>query len=354
MEDKNTDVIDLRLILKRIKQNKWKFIIILPIVFGLSCAYVLCLPRYYSTEVKLVPEIETGGMGGTLGDLASSFGIDLSNMQSSDAISPLLYPDLMEDNAFVAQLFDIRVKSNFHEDLHVDTTFYAYLRKYQKKTPWEPYIEEIRKKFAEKPPKGGTSKGASDYDPYNVTKIDDAIMTKIRDNVSFSIDKKTAVITLSVKTQDPYICRQIADSIKDRLQDFITEYRTRKARIDENYYEKLTKEAKLAYEKSVEEYSALVDSNQDVILQTERSRQESLENEMQYNYNTYSTLQTQLQAAKAKVQERTPAFTLLKGAAVPVKPAGPKRMVIVGLILFLAFSLMLLGVIRKDIIAQLK
>ena len=46
---------------------------------------------------------------------------------------------------------------------------------------------------------------------------------------------------------------------------------------------------------------------------------------------------TQYQAAKAKVQERTPAFTMIKGAAVPIKPSGPKRMIFVIAMTILAF-----------------
>ena len=38
---------------------------------------------------------------------------------------------------------------------------------------------------------------------------------------------------------------------------------------------------------------------------------------------------TQYQAAKAKVQERTPAFTVIQGAAVPLKAAGPRRTIFV-------------------------
>ena len=60
-----------------------------------------------------------------------------------------------------------------------------------------------------------------------------------------------------------------------------------------------------------------------------------MENDMQLKYNTYTTLNTQLQAAKAKVQERTPAFTVIKGADVPIKPTGPKRMLFVLGMLFL-------------------
>ena len=60
---------------------------------------------------------------------------------------------------------------------------------------------------------------------------------------------------------------------------------------------------------------------------------------MQLRYNAYTVLNTQLQNAKAKVQERTPAFTLLKGAATPLLPAGPKRMFFVAFMLFLAFCI---------------
>jgi len=62
-----------------------------------------------------------------------------------------------------------------------------------------------------------------------------------------------------------------------------------------------------------------------------------LENDMQLKFNTYTAMQTQLQQAKAKVQERTPAFTLLKGASVPIKPSGPKRMIFVLGMVFLTF-----------------
>ena len=50
-----------------------------------------------------------------------------------------------------------------------------------------------------------------------------------------------------------------------------------------------------------------------------------MENEMQLKYDAYTTLDKQLQAAKAKVQERTPAFTMIKGSSVPIKPAGPSQ-----------------------------
>ena len=58
---------------------------------------------------------------------------------------------------------------------------------------------------------------------------------------------------------------------------------------------------------------------------------------MQLKYNTYSTMNTQLQAARAKIQERTPAFILVKGASMPIKPEKPKRMLFVLGMTLLAF-----------------
>ena len=57
---------------------------------------------------------------------------------------------------------------------------------------------------------------------------------------------------------------------------------------------------------------------------------------MQLKYNTYTAMCTQLEAMKAKLQERTPAFTTLKSATVPIQPAGPKRMIFVIGMLILA------------------
>ena len=69
----------------------------------------------------------------------------------------------------------------------------------------------------------------------------------------------------------------------------------------------------------------LMDANQDLVLESVRLKQTKLENEMQLQYNNYNAIGAQLLAAKAKVQEETPAFTTLQSATVPLRKAGPKR-----------------------------
>ena len=280
----------------------------------------------------MAPEAEGSIAGGTLGSIASSFGFDLSDMETSDAITPMLYPDLMEDNGFVTGLFPIKVKT---QDGSINTTYHDYLKKYQKEPWWTKVIYSILSLLPKKEEDGSGKQG--EYDPYILSKNEDDIAGAIRNNVKLSTDKKTGVITITVRAQDRLVCKTIADSVRGHLQQFISAYRTNKARTDLEYYKKLVAEAKHEYQKARQVYGSYSDENTDIILESYRAKKDDLENEMQLKFNAYSALNTQMQAAKAKVQERTPVFTLIKGAAMPVKPAGPKRMFFVLEMLILAF-----------------
>lgn len=339
----NLEIIDLRIIMKKIWAKRKLYFIVLPIVFVLSCAYILCIPRTYTSSLSLAPEVNnSSNLGGTLGSLASSFGIDLGNLETTDAINPMLYPDLMEDNGFVVGLFDIMVTT---EDGSVKCNYYDYLTKHQKYTLWAKGLGYIKQLFQEKKATGGSK----NINPYMLSKKQNDVASTIRKNITITIDKKTAVITISTEAQDPLICKTIADSVKERLQVYITNYRTSKARVDEQYYKTLMTEAKHEYEKARQRYGSYADANTDVQLASLQSKQDDMENDMQLKYNSYSAMVTQYQAAKAKVQERTPAFTVVQGAAVPIKAAKPKRMIFVLGMLALAFFVTTFVIIRKDL-----
>ena len=96
-------------------------------------------------------------------------------------------------------------------------------------------------------------------------------------------------------------------------------------------------------------YSNFMDANRNSVLESYRTRQKIFENDMQLKYSAYSAVVTQKEMAKGKVQERTPAFTILKGAATPILPAGPKRVRFVMLMMVLAFICESLWLVRKDL-----
>ena len=340
--------INLSRIIKLSLQN-WKlFSIVLITSFIVSCVIVLSKPRYYTCEVKLAPEIELPS-NGSLGSIASSFGFDIGSAISQDAISPTLYPDLFESNDFVIRLFDIKVKNY---DNTIKTDYYTYLKDYQKHPWWSGIKGWVNNLFKPKEPSAKINV-IGKPDAFRLTKMQSDIAATIKANIKCHVDKKTDVITISVTDQDKLICATMADSVKVILQNFITDYRTNKARVDLEYYTKLTQDAKKDYEEARRKYGNYADANTDIVLESYKAKQADMENDMQLKYNTYTALNNQLQATKAKVQERTPAFTILKCASVPIKPSGPKRMIFIIGVMFLAFTCTLLYILRKDLAEQL-
>ena len=170
-----------------------------------------------------------------------------------------------------------------------------------------------------------------------------------------SVDKKTGVTTLSVQMQDPLISAALTDTVMHRLQDYITDYRTNKARHDLAFTEKLYKEAKENYYTAQQRYARHVDGNLDVILQSYRSEQERLQNEMTLAYGVYNQLAQQLQMAKAKVQEITPVYTVVQPATVPLKPIKPNKIAILFGFVFLAVAGSSMWILYgRDLLKKLK
>lgn len=333
--EKKEGYINLFEIIQIVKSKKKLFFISLPITIVLSSLFIICVPRSYTASAMLVPEMENlSGVGG-LGSLASSFGIDLANATGTDAISPLLYPDLLNDNGFVVDLLKIKVET---QDGALKCSYYDYLKKHQKRAWWTKTFASVKRFFKSKDEdvKLGNNKGIF-ANPYYLSKKENDIVEAVRSNIKLAVNKKTGVITISTEAQDALVCKNLADSVSTQLQKFITNYRTQKARHDVDYYKMLTAKTKADYEKSRRLYGSYSDANMDLVLTSVRSKQEDLENDMQLKFNAYTAMVTQLQAAEAKLRERTPAFTMLKSADVPVRATKPLRMFFVLAMTMLVF-----------------
>lgn len=349
MENKEEHLkqIDVVAIAKEMKKHKKQYLIALPITFVLSCLLIICVPRYYTSTAKLAPEISSFSSS-SLGDIASSFGFDLGGSSSNgDAIFPELYPELIASNDFMVGMFDVKVKS---KDGSINTTYYDYLAT-KRQTPWWTKAYNSVKQMFDTPDSTAVSKNGK-ANPFQLTRRQDQIARLMSKNIKCDIDKKNYVISITVEDQDPLICATLADTVQAKLQEFITDYRTKKAKKDLEYYKKLSSDAKSKYERIRQQYGSYSDANQDVVLESYRLKANDMENEMQLLYNTYTTLQAQVQQAQAKLLMQTPAFTTLQSASVPLKPTGPKRMIFVLGMTFLAFIVVTVYSIRKMIFRE--
>ena len=334
--------IDFAKIFKDLLKHKMLYAKVLPVAFVLAAIYALAQPNFYNCTVKLSPEMSGSKSTSGLAALASSFGVNLGSGSGvgTEALFPTLYPDLMNSVDFKTSLFHVPVTIEGDKEAgEPDRTmsYYDYLTKEQKSPWWSTAIGGVKKSIISIFTTPEPDEEPAIIDPFRLTLEQANVVKAIDQKVVCDVDKKTMVITINVTDQNPVIAATMADTVKTRLQKFITDYRTSKVRVDLEYSKKICAETKARYEKARQLYAEFMDANQDVILQTVRQKQTDLENEMQLQYNAYQQVAAQLLAAEAKVQEETPAFTTLQSATVPVLKAGPKRAQMCIIFVFLAF-----------------
>lgn len=346
METEKQDKLDLIHIFHVLWNSKMAFLISCPIAVIIGVIISFSIPPTYTSTVVLAPEIE--GAGGNLADnlsnLASMAGIDIGNggKSSVDAIYPELYPKIINSTPFLKDLLQVKINTKY--GTIKDKTLYEYLSKYQK-APWWSKIAGLFKK------KSLVKQGKLDPTKINLfepTKDQDAILSALKGSIDCSVDAKNSVITITTTTQDPLVSALLANAVQKSIQLYITDYRTKKARNDLAYAEKLLREALNEYKKSQNKYVAYADANEDVLLQSFVVKRDEMENNMQLRYNIYNNLLQQVQTARAKVQERTPAFTQIQPSSVPLLKSAPKRMTIVIAFLFAAIVITTIIVLARD------
>lgn len=299
------------------------------VVLGIIIA--LSIPKQYTVTVTLSPEMGGDKAGGGLASLASSF-LGGGASSSPDALNATLAPDIVASTPFILELFNTKVQTL---DGELDTTLVAYLD--EQKTPWFSYIVKapgmaigaIKSLFAEE------TDTASVLNPFQLTEEEYEKVEGLRKMLTADVDKKTAMTTISVTLQDPKVTAIVADSVVTKLQQYIIDYRIKKAKEDCAYLEQLYKERQQEYYQAQSKYAHYFDSNRNIAFQSVRAEQERLQNDMNLAYQVYSQVAQQLQVARAKIQEEKPVFAVVEPATIPLKPSGTSRKIIFVGILFI-------------------
>ena len=302
------------------------------VVVGLIVAF--SIPKEYTTTVKLAPETQDAAKKSSLGGLAAMAGINLNAAAGADAISPDLYPDVVQSTPFLLELFPVEVTDKEKE---LSTTLYDYMSEHQRKAWWGYIVSAPFKALgAVMSLISGDEEESEGLNPYHLTKDQEEVVKALQERVSVSVDKKTLVITASVQMQDPVISAQMTKVVLENLQNYITNYRTQKVKQDLEFTQKVFGESRDAYYKAQRAYAAFEDANRNIISSSYRTEQERLKNEMTLTFNVYNTLAQKLEQDKLRVQEETPVYTVIEPATVPLKASSPKKALILVGFVFLA------------------
>lgn len=283
------------------------------IIVGLS------IPKQYTAIVTLSPEMgNSQGNNGLAGLAASFLGNGMATGNSTDALNASLSADIISSTPFLIDLSDVNVITTKRKNYTLD----VYLN--EQSIPWWNYgmnipgivISKLRSIFSN----GSKDSTINDIKQSTIELSPEKYRTLqlLKKSIIVSIDKKTSITSISVTLQDPKVAAISANYVANNLQEYISNYRTSKAKEDYIYLEKMYKEYQQEYYISQKKYADYIDSNDNVILQTVLTEQERLQNDMNLAYQVYSQITSQLQIAKAKIQEEKPVFAIVEPAVVPI------------------------------------
>ena len=316
----------------------------------------ISIPKQYTVEVTLSPEMGNNKGGGLSGLAASFLGSGVSMGDGTDALNASLSADIVSSTPFLLELSNMKVPVSGSEEISLS----SYLD--EESSPWWSYvigfpgmvIGGVKSLFIEDEDESIFSDKAS-QGTIELSKKESQKIESLKKKIVASVDKKTSMTSVTATFQDSKVAAVVADSVVKKLQEYIIDYRTSKSKEDCLYLEKLFKERQQEYYEAQRKYADYMDSHDNIILQSVRTEQERLQNDMSLAYQVYSQVASQLQVARAKVQEEKPVFAVVEPAVVPLKTSGTSRKVYVLAFIFLSVCIAIFwNLFGKDFLNKFK
>ena len=316
----------------------------------------ISIPKQYTVEVTLSPEMGNNKGGGLSGLAASFLGSGVSMGDGTDALNASLSADIVSSTPFLLELSNMKVPVSGSEEISLS----SYLD--EESSPWWSYvigfpgmvIVGVKSLFIEDEDESIFSDKAS-QGTIELSKKESQKIESLKKKIVASVDKKTSMTSVTATFQDSKVAAVVADSVVKKLQEYIIDYRTSKSKEDCLYLEKLFKERQQEYYEAQRKYADYMDSHDNIILQSVRTEQERLQNDMSLAYQVYSQVAGQLQVARAKVQEEKPVFAVVEPAVVPLYPSGTSRKVYVLVFVFLSVCIVISwNLFGKDLLSKFK
>ena len=294
------------------------------------------IPKTYKASVTFAPETQQKVASG-VSSIASMMGVNLNN--SVDAISVEMFPDVVHSTPFIYELFDIPVTFE-RKDSVMTLPLVEYMKEYQK-SPWWSYVLKFPFRvlgwcmdLVSTEKEETTNSG--NLDPFNLPKKERKVVKFFAENIQVLVDKKTGKTSMSLQLQDPMVVSTVMQAITENLKDYMSDYRTSKARQDIENLEVICTQRKADYYKAQQAYASHIDANKNVVLQSAQAERERLQQEMNLAYQVYSQVATQLEGARIQAEQAKPVFAIINPVVVPIKKAAPSKAKLLIVFTFLA------------------
>lgn len=312
MNEKNEEI-DLSQIVQLILSKKKEIVKFGLIGFVVGLVIAISIPKEYVASVKMAIEsTQKGGANGSMGALASMMGY---SGQDVEGISEKVYPEIIKSSPFLMEFAQMKVEGG--KDL------VQYLKEDIKK-PWWSYVFGVPSALIGWVKGGDDKERKSDF--IDSPEQQFGFWKALSARLEATSDSKTGLYTLTARFQNPKIAYLVADTLYEKLGQYVINYKTQKTRYNLNTSEKAFGDARQKFYAADAAYAVAVDQNQNLISKSAGLKVERLKNERDLAFQIYQQLAAQVESDRIKLNEETPIATIIEPARLPLQADSPSKM----------------------------
>lgn len=322
------------------------------LILGILIAFTT--PKEYQSTSFVILESETGGAQGMgqMSALAGLAGVNLPQLQGDQvSMSSELFPEVIQSRDFMMEImkmpfyFETKAKEMTLEDYYYEEQPANILTKTINFILSIPsrIIGLFSSKEEGKPTIAKSETSENSY--VNVTGKEMYVVGELRKRIE--IDQKEKVIELKTSMPEAVVSAQVNALVLKKLIDYVTQYKIVKQKRNLDFIEQRVNESEKKFTDAQIKLASYRDSNQGMISQRARTREEQLEFEFNIAYNVYNTLKQEYEQSSIQLKRDTPIFTVLEQPSVPLGNYKPNRPLILIFSAFMGFFIGILYAVYK-------
>lgn len=287
---------------------------------GMGIIVALIMKPEFRSEARLMPEMNNGS-GDVLKRLASMAGfagVDFSDAEEMDAVRPDLYPNVLQSTPFMLYLIDQPITTTAGYTQPIGQFLLP-----ESEWSFRTFLSVSNEK------KSGSLPVTQSVGTVRLSARQQEFAEEVGERVKARFDTRSGIITITATMPDASVAAAVAALAMHYLTDYVTTYRTQKARQDLMFYTRQLTAARNRYQKAQLAVFQYNDHHKNVVRLATTINLHLMEAELTIAQTVYTELSRQFEQSKLKVQARTPIFKVLEPPGVPLNRVSPRRTLIV-------------------------
>lgn len=328
--------IDIMAIVKRL-WNKRKYIIVVTSCFmALGLLMAIFSRPVYTSSCTFVPQMSSG-RSTSASALAALAGMSTFDMEGGSTLSPLIYPQLLENADLLREL--LYTKLDFEEwDEPVSLFDYYMNPDYQKPSiigsimfytygwPLSLLSSLMDKQDEEQDevvgPESNESASVSRIGYFTEDEYD--CLGIIVGKISVDIDKNDGYLELKCRMDEKVAAAELCEVVFSLMEKYITAFKIEKASQTLEYIQGRYEEVHLEYQKKQMELAEFNDANRGTLSATAQTRRDQLTAEYNLAYSMFADISKKCMQAEMQVKEDQPVLSIVKSIVVANKQSNSR------------------------------